>query len=373
MRSVLGETMQRHVLIAMCLVTSALATCAKAPASADPHGAAANAAASGNALATVPFVGCAADGQTGPQPAPIGGPKQINIDPALVPRLAWYASQDVSVLAPRGWSCFERYGSSGALLIVAPAPLTLDSADPSKLTTAVVAGGDSGGTSGRFAVAQVMARIFPDRAAFVRNVIAEGIEPASDFPSGPYPTDQMTDLGGDALAFHTPAQTGGLGTLVGGFAQGDQPIDGVAFLTGADNDLNFLAMRLPADLQELGPAIVQAYEEANLPRPAPTPLAAVHAFYGALAQGDGTDAARYVIPAKRAAGPFSADALSKFYGSLAQPLTLVSATQQADGSVAVQYAYAANGGRSCAGAAVVTTEVSGSEYLISGIKALNGC
>ncbi|HWD67152.1 MAG TPA: hypothetical protein VG227_04245, partial [Caulobacteraceae bacterium] len=350
--------MQRHVPLALCLVISSLAACAKAPASGDPHGAAL--AASVNASVTVPFVGCAADGQTGPRPAPAGGPKKINVDPALAPRLAWYASQDVSALAPRGWSCFERYGSSGALLVVAPAPLNLDTADPSKLATAVVAGGDSGGTSGRFAVAQVIARAFPDRAAFLRSVVGEGTLPPSDFPSGPYPTDQVTDIGGDALAFHTPAQTGGLGPLVGGFTQGDQPIDGVVFLSGADTDMDFLALRLPADLQELGPAIVQAYEETNLPRPASTPLAAAQGFYDALANGDGTDAARFIIPAKRAAGPLSADALTRFYGALAQPLKLLGAEQKADGSVAVQYAYAVSGGRSCAGAAVVSTEASGS-------------
>src|SRR5579863_4748134 len=110
--------MQRHVPLALCLIGASLAACAKAPASGDSRGAAL--AASVNASVTVPFVGCASDGQTGPRPAPAGAPKNINVDPALAPRLAWFASQDVSVLAPRGWSCFERYGSSGALLVVAP-------------------------------------------------------------------------------------------------------------------------------------------------------------------------------------------------------------------------------------------------------------
>ncbi|HWD67007.1 MAG TPA: hypothetical protein VG227_03510, partial [Caulobacteraceae bacterium] len=60
-------------------------------------------------------------------------------------------------------------------------------------------------------------------------------------------------------------------------------------------------------------------------------------------------------------------------GALAQPLKLLGAEQKADGSVAVQYAYAVSGGRSCAGAAVVSTEASGSNYLISEIRALDGC
>ncbi len=366
--------MRRHVPLALCLVIFGAAACSKGADSGAHAGDPSRLPPAPASLPTnVPFVGCPADGQTGPRPAPIGGLKQINIDPAIAPRLAWYASPDVAVLAPRGWYCFEAYGSSGNFLVIAPTPLRFDTANPSKLALAVVVGVDSGGTSGRFAVAQVIARVFPDRAAFVRSVIAEGIEPPSDFPSGPYPSDQMTTLGADALAYHTPAETGGLGTLAGGFNPSDQVIDGVVFLSGADTDLAFLAVRLPADLQELGPAIIQAYEQTNLPKGASSPLAAVQGFYGALANGDGTAASGFVIEAKRAAVPLSADALSKYYGALATPLTLGNAAQQPNGSVEVRYAYANPGGRRCDGAAVVTTVASGSAFLISGIKALNGC
>ncbi len=53
----------------------------------------------------------------------------------------------------------------------------------------------SGGTSGRFQVAKIVARVFPAYKAFAQNVIAEGIEPASDFPFGPYPSDKLTYRG----------------------------------------------------------------------------------------------------------------------------------------------------------------------------------
>ena len=49
-----------------------------------------------------------------------------------------------------------------------------------------------GGTSGRFEIAKIIARVFPEYKAFAENVIAEGLEPAGDFPFGPYPNDKLT-------------------------------------------------------------------------------------------------------------------------------------------------------------------------------------
>jgi len=49
-----------------------------------------------------------------------------------------------------------------------------------------------GDTSGRFEVAQIIARVFPSHRNFVRDVIAEDIEPASNFPFGPFPKDKLT-------------------------------------------------------------------------------------------------------------------------------------------------------------------------------------
>jgi len=44
-------------------------------------------------------------------------------------------------------------------------------------------------------------------------VITEGIEPASDFPFGPYPTDTLKYHGDVTVEFQTPANTKGLGTI----------------------------------------------------------------------------------------------------------------------------------------------------------------
>ena len=73
------------------------------------------------AAQTVPFVGCASDGQQGPVAAPKGQPKALNIDPAAAKGLAWYQAQySAGALAPRGWKCFSFYGSSGVTLTIAP-------------------------------------------------------------------------------------------------------------------------------------------------------------------------------------------------------------------------------------------------------------
>ena len=149
------------------------------------------------ASAEVPFVGCKSDGQVGPQDAPIGKPKAIAISPQLAQRVAYYkASDGEGVLGPRGWYCFGTYGSSGSNLYVTPMPLK--SADLfSNSWKGISSFGiqfsvSNGDTSGRFEVAQIIARVFPAHSAFVRRVIAEGVEPSTSFPYGPYPADKLT-------------------------------------------------------------------------------------------------------------------------------------------------------------------------------------
>lgn len=69
-----------------------------------------------------------------------------------------------------------------------------------------------GNTSGRVAVVRTIGRVFPDRMEFVRDLISEGIEPASSFPRTPYATDTLQRLGRNIGEFETPASTRGLGT-----------------------------------------------------------------------------------------------------------------------------------------------------------------
>jgi len=104
-------------------------------------------------------------------------------------------------------------------------------------------------------------------------------------------------------------------------------------------------------------------------------LAAVQAFYLALAEGKGEEASRFVVPDKRASGPFSARALNSFYGlqHLDEPLGLMEVKRSDADEFSVRYTFVSPGGRRCDGAATVRTVAVNGEKLISAIKALNGC
>ena len=221
------------------------------------------------AAQTVPFVGCRSDGQQGPVAAPKGQPKAVAIDPAAAKGLAWYqAEYSAGALAPRGWKCFSFYGSSGVTLTIAPSG-KLDDMNQPIAGPAVVLADDSGGTSGRFDVAKVAARVFagPEKA-FVASVIAEGIEPKENFPAGPYPADKLTYKTPTLVAFATPAGKEGLGAAAG-LGASPLPVVGVAKLVGpADGpELYVLAVRLPAAQAGFAPAIV-GVAESSLPNAA---------------------------------------------------------------------------------------------------------
>lgn len=216
------------------------------------------------ATTLVPFVGCKSDGQVGPLDAPDGRPEAVDLPAAFAKRLAFYkAEQGWGVLAPRGWYCFSTYGSAAANLYVSPDPI-----DSAELVSDEWTGfsGDIvqisyeyGDTSGRFGVADTIARVFPAYMSFVRGVIAEDIEPASSFPSGPYPHDKLRYLNRYTLEFETPAHEKGLGTFYGVRSNAD-PIFGVAALTGGAPDLVLVAMRLSERDRDLMRSILEEVE-----------------------------------------------------------------------------------------------------------------
>jgi hypothetical protein len=99
--------------------------------------------------------------------------------------------------------------------------------------------------------------------------------------------------------------------------------------------------------------------------------AAVTGFYRALGRGNGDDAANFIVPESRS-GPFSPDAMSRFYDDLVSPLELLSVQRDGPGVFAVRYAFRSGGGQ-CNGRAIVKTVSRGGVDLISSIKALDGC
>jgi hypothetical protein len=224
------------------------------------------------AKVSVPFIGCKSDGQVGPLEVPKGTNKLVSIPAEAAQKLAYYeAEQGSGVLAPRGWHCFETYGSNGSSLYISPDPID------SKLFFSDKWGGFTGpaiqisemigDTSGRFSVARKIARVFPAYMEFTRNIISEGLEPAENFPQGPYPHDKLTYKNEHTVIYQTPANTKGLGTDSRLNANAS-PIDGLATLTFYDEHpsinisaLIFIAVRLPPDQTNLIPVIIQQVEQ----------------------------------------------------------------------------------------------------------------
>lgn len=213
----------------------------------------------------VPFVGCKSDGRVGPIGAPAGRTETLHLSPALARRLAYYEARGGwGVLAPRGWYCFGTYGSAGANLYVTSVPI-----ETAKVLAyqwkgfsgqVIQVSYEYGDTSGRFGVAETVARVFPAFTAFVHNVIAQndsiGGAPLS-FHSGPYPHDKLKYLNNHTVEYETPANTKGLGTFYE-VQPNSEPIFGVAALVGRTPDLVFVAMRLPENDRDLrGPILEQ--------------------------------------------------------------------------------------------------------------------
>jgi hypothetical protein len=224
------------------------------------------------AQTSVPYIGCPGDGQTGPYAAAEGSPKSINVPPAMADQLAWYEYKgdagEFGTLGPRGWNCFATIGSNGWTLYIAPEML-----DSAKLLEhrnwkgfmgpAIQLSGSDGGTSGRFEVAQVVARVFPAHRAYARSIIAEGFGPASDYPFGPFPSDHLIYKGKELVEFTTPARRKGLGTM-SWLLPSNEPITGFALLSigpGVDTELLHLSLRLSPSLSFLSATLIQQAEK----------------------------------------------------------------------------------------------------------------
>jgi len=214
-------------------------------------------------VATIPFIGCESESQGAPIAAPSGSDLNLNIDVQTGNRLAYYrASGGRGALGPRGWSCFGLFGSNGSILFIAPGKLDVVElvTRPSAVAGPLIQMTDSiGDTSGRFAVARIIARAFPTARDFVQRVIAEGLLPANDFPFGPYPTDKLTYRSDHVVEYETPPNAQGLGTQ-SRLEPGEQPIRGAEVLYGPEPSLASLAIRVPPNQADLVPIIINQLE-----------------------------------------------------------------------------------------------------------------
>lgn len=221
----------------------------------------------GNVATHVPFVGCPADGQGGPVDPPQRKDKVVSMPAVLVQDVAYYSAGDSGVLAPRGWYCFETYGSGGTSLFIAPSQLDssilFSDTWPGFTGPAIEYSVTSTDTSGRFAGAKTIARVFPAHMDFVKKVEAEGIDVDAPYLVGPFPNDTLKYLNNDAVEYMTPPNETGLGTLSRLKVNGS-PITGIAILHLERGSLLQLSVRLPDDMAGLRPVIIQELERENL-------------------------------------------------------------------------------------------------------------
>ena len=204
----------------------------------------------------VPTIACPSDGQQGPRPPARRRLTAPRLPSAAAARLALYVSGELSVLAPRGWNCLELTGSDGTLLIVTPERRSFEDIHDLR-GPAVQLSLSFGGTSGRFAVAEAIARLFPHHMEFARRVEAEGMFD-QPLPSGPFPADRLERVSANIVRFTTPPGAAGLGT-VSRLVPDAEPIEGTVILLGNGEempDLLQLSVRLPANDPGLASLII---------------------------------------------------------------------------------------------------------------------
>ena len=207
----------------------------------------------------VPTIACPSDGQQGPQPAPEPRGPVAYVREDAAANLAFYASEGLGVLAPRGWHCLELSGSNGTILIVTPERHTFEDAHDLQ-GPAVQLSYSFGGTSGRFEVAAAIARLFPEHIDFANRVFAEGIVDPP-VPSGPFSDDALQRLNANAVRFTTPAGRTGLGT-VSRFVPDADPIHGLVVLMESEEpDLLQVSIRLSGRQADLVPVIIDLFRD----------------------------------------------------------------------------------------------------------------
>ena|SRR2546427_1544197 len=215
--------------------------------------------------ATVPFVGCPADGQTGPIEPPKGQPKVVSLGELPAGAIAYYKGEQApGVLAPAGWHCRVWYGSSGSGVLVTPTPIDTTHFLPPKLVgPAVEMSLSFAGTSGRFSVASYASRLFPRLLAkFVEGVKNEHLVPDSEFAPRRYARDSVSSVDSLVAEFTTPPGMSGLGTA-GLLGPSRDPIHGVAVIAPdpTEPDMSILRVRLGGNMRQVEAAVLRLNRE----------------------------------------------------------------------------------------------------------------
>ena len=199
-------------------------------------------------------ISCDSDGQMGF----VSGPKLAGIEPAVSSwafrYLSYFTTGSISVLAPKGWRCVGSYGSNGEGLVVTEKPQPINVLNRSSVDIGVQISHSNAETSGRFKVARVIARLFPNAKNFALSVINEDGGDPKDYPFGYFKDDVVEQKNEYVVDYTTPANIDGAGNKFSLVAKGGFPIHGTAMLVS--DGLVFLTVKLPLELQSLiGPII----------------------------------------------------------------------------------------------------------------------
>ncbi len=179
----------------------------------------------------------------------------------MAEQIAYYgAEHSPGVYAPKGWYCRAWDGSNGSVLVVTPKRIEPPYFPLPMITgPAVMIESSDGGSSGRFHVAIVAARLFPLLGSdFITRVRQEHLVSDSLFDVEPYPNDRLEYLSDRFVEYTTPANSTGLGTD-GMLEMSELPVMGLTIVNlAADvNTLIEVRVRLPAGLMPVKQAIVQ--------------------------------------------------------------------------------------------------------------------
>jgi hypothetical protein len=209
----------------------------------------------------VPAFGCPANDQPGPARLQTGETMPAPVEPRMAEQIAYYgAEHSPGVYAPKGWYCRAWDGSNGSVLVVTPKRIEPPYFPLPMITgPAVMIESSDGGSSGRFHVAIVAARLFPLLGSdFITRVRQEHLVSDSLFDVEPYPNDRLEYLSDRFVEYTTPANSTGLGTD-GMLEMSELPVMGLTIVNlAADvNTLIEVRVRLPAGLMPVKQAIVQ--------------------------------------------------------------------------------------------------------------------
>jgi hypothetical protein len=112
---------------------------------------------------------------------------------------------------------------------------------------------------------------------------------------------------------------------------------------------------------------------ADVTVPNGTAMTTVQGFYLALRAGDGEEAAKFIVPDKRAAGPLSPVAITNYYAALTEPVTVLDIAPVQQNEYRVRYTFVPPGKPRCNSTSLVRIVQMNGMNLIESVRALNVC